>query len=52
MPDSIVKITGNLIEGELPDFVTEPYNSNIIDRIESNMSELGWSRVCYWLKML
>ena len=45
MPDSIVKITGNIDEGEDPEFVKEPYNKMIIDKIESNMTAFGWSRV-------
>jgi hypothetical protein len=45
MPDRIVKITGNLISGEDPEFIKEPYNGQMIDRIESNMSALGWTRV-------
>ena len=44
MPDSIVKVTGNLIEGEDPEFVKEPYNTQILQKIEANMSALGWNR--------
>lgn len=45
MPDSVVKITGNLADGENPEFVKEPYNTQILQRIESNMEDLGWTRV-------
>jgi len=45
MPDKIVKIEGNLIEGESPEFVTEPYNTQILNKIADNMSALGWTRV-------
>ena len=45
IPDSIVRVTGNLIEGEDPEFVDEPYNSQILQKIEENMSQLGWNRV-------
>jgi len=45
MPDSIVKITGNLSEGELPVFVKEPYSTKILNDIEKNMSSKGWARV-------
>ena len=45
MPDSVVKISGEIIEGEDPEFIKEPYNTQIIDRIEKNMSDLGWTRV-------
>ena len=33
MPDWIVKITGEVLEGEEPEFIDEPYNSQILDRI-------------------
>jgi len=45
MPDRIVKITGDLGEGNDPEFVKEPYNTQIIQMIASNMSDLGWARV-------
>jgi hypothetical protein len=45
MPDKIVKVTGNLVEGESPEFVQEPYNTEILNKIESNMTALGWTRV-------
>jgi hypothetical protein len=45
MPDSVVKVTGNLTEGQKPEYVKAPYNKQIIDEIESNMTELGWERV-------
>jgi hypothetical protein len=44
IPDKIVKITGELIEGEDPEFVDEPYNSQILQKIEDNMSALGWAK--------
>ena len=44
MPDQIVKVTGNLAEGEDPEFVKEPYNTQILSKIESNMSALGSCR--------
>jgi hypothetical protein len=44
MPDKIVKVTGNLIEGEDPEFVDEPFNGQILQQIENNMSELGWTK--------
>ena len=44
IPDKIVKITGNLVEGEDPEFVQEPYNTQILDLIESEMSDLGWTK--------
>ena len=44
MPDKIVKITKELAEGEDPEFVKEPYNTQILKKIESNMTEMGYSR--------
>ena len=43
MPDSVVKVTGD--GDDDPEFVDEPYNTQIINRIESNMETLGWTRV-------
>jgi hypothetical protein len=46
MPDRIVKISGNLVgDDDLPEFVKEPYNSQILQQIESNMSSYGWTKV-------
>jgi Domain of unknown function (DUF4136) len=45
MPDKIVKVTSNLAEGENPDYVQEPYNTQILNTIKSNMTALGWTEV-------
>jgi len=45
MPNKIVKITGNLAEGEDPEFVKEPYNTQILQKIQSNMTALGYTKV-------
>jgi hypothetical protein len=45
MPDSVVLVTGDLIEGEDPEFIKEPFNSQILNRIEANMESKGWERV-------
>ncbi len=45
MPDKIVKITGNLNDGEEPEYVKEPYNTQILNKIASNMTDKGWTRV-------
>jgi hypothetical protein len=45
LPDKIVKITGEIAEGEEPEYVQEPYNTQILNKIESNMSALGWTKV-------
>lgn len=42
LPDKIVKITGNLAEGETPEYVKEPYNTQILGNIKDNMIALGW----------
>jgi hypothetical protein len=44
IPDKIVKITGNLQEGEEPEFVKEPYNTQILQKIESNLTQLGYTK--------
>lgn len=43
IPDKIVKVTGNLIEGEDPEFVKEPQNTQMLEKIKSNMTALGWT---------
>jgi hypothetical protein len=45
MPDKVVKITGNLSEGESPEFVKEPYQTQILSQIQSHMTDLGWTKV-------
>ena len=45
MPYNVVKISGDIIEGEDPEFIKEPYNTQIINRIAENMADLGWTRV-------
>jgi hypothetical protein len=45
MPDKIVKVTGNLAEGQEPEFVQEPYNTEILAMIKGQMSDLGWTEV-------
>jgi hypothetical protein len=45
MPDRIVKITGDVAEGEAPRFIPDASAAQIISRIESNMSALGWERI-------
>jgi hypothetical protein len=45
MPDKIVKITGNLAEGQNPEYVKEPYNTQILNKIKSNMTAMGWTLV-------
>ncbi|MBL7845668.1 MAG: DUF4136 domain-containing protein [Cyclobacteriaceae bacterium] len=45
MPDKIVKISGTIIDGEDPEFVKEPFNTQILNKIEQNMTALGWEKV-------
>jgi hypothetical protein len=45
MPDSIVKITGNVQEGEKPEYIKDIYADQILQMIEANMSDLGWTKV-------
>jgi len=45
IPDSIVKIEGDLEEGEEPEYVKEPYNTQMLSKIRDNMSAYGWTRV-------
>src|SRR5262245_30653721 len=45
MPDQIVKITGNLMEGDEVEFVDPIYADVILDRIRANMNEYGWTEV-------
>jgi hypothetical protein len=45
MPDKIVKITGNLVEGEEPVFIPDAAAQLILDRIEMNMTAFGWQKV-------
>jgi hypothetical protein len=44
IPDKIVKIEGDIAEDELPEFVKEPYNTQILNQIKSNMTALGWTK--------
>lgn len=45
MPDKIVKVTGNLADGEVPEYIKEPYNSQMLNVIDDNMAALGWEKV-------
>ncbi len=45
MPDKIVKITGNLEEGEAPVFMPDASAALILSKIEENMTALGYERV-------
>ncbi len=45
MPDQIVKITGNLVEGDAPEFIKDVYGTQILAKIDQNMQALGWTKV-------
>ena len=43
IPNKIVKITGELAAGEEPEYVQEPFNTQMLNQIKSNMTALGWT---------
>jgi hypothetical protein len=45
IPDSIVKVTGNRIEGQPPVCVKEPYSTMILNTIKANMTAMGYTQV-------
>ena len=45
LPDSVVKITGNLQDGEAPEMVDQTYASEILKKIRDNMNANGWTMV-------
>jgi len=45
MPDRIVKITGNMSEGDEPVFIPDVTAQKILTTIANNMQDLGWERV-------
>ena len=45
LPDSVVKITGDLQEGEAPEMVSPIYGNEILSRIRDNMNDYGWTEV-------
>ncbi len=44
IPDKIVKIEGELADGEEPEYVKEPYNTQMLQKMETNMTALGWTK--------
>src|SRR5687767_8355429 len=47
MPDKIVKITGDVVQGDDPQFIPDVTATAILAQIEKNMTALGWTRVPY-----
>jgi hypothetical protein len=45
LPDSVPLVTGNLAEGETPEFVQPIYGNVIINQLRQNMDARGWERV-------
>lgn len=45
MPSEIVKITGNVAEGDDPEFLPPATSSQILSWIDQNMSAYGWTKV-------
>jgi hypothetical protein len=45
MPNKIVEITGNLQEGDAPEYIPDGTAKSILDRVAANMESLGWQRV-------
>lgn len=45
IPDKIMKIDDDLIAGHDPNFVKEPYGTQLIEKIKLNMANNGWTLV-------
>lgn len=45
IPDKIMKIDDDLVSGGGPNFVKEPYATQMLDKINLNMSNNGWTKV-------
>lgn len=45
IPDRIMKIDDDLVGGGDPNFVKEPYATQLLDKIKVNMANNGWSMV-------
>lgn len=45
MPDKIVKITGDVMEGEEPSFIPQANAEVMLTTVANNMADLGWVRV-------
>jgi hypothetical protein len=45
MPDRIVKITGDIQEGDNPTFIPDVNAQKMLARIDDNMKALGWTKV-------
>lgn len=45
IPDKIMKIDDNLVSGGDPNFVKDPYATQLLDKIKVNMANFGWTLV-------
>jgi len=45
IPDQIPKITGNLAEGETPEFLDPATTKIFLDQVNANMTKLGYTKV-------
>ena len=45
LPDRIVKITGNLVEGEDPEYVNDATAALVLGGIRENMQSYGWTEI-------
>jgi hypothetical protein len=45
IPDKIMKIDDNLVNGGDPNFVKDPYATQLLDKIKLNMANYGWTLV-------
>jgi hypothetical protein len=45
LPDEVVKITGNVLEGDNIEFVDHDYADVILESIRNNMTDAGWVEV-------
>lgn len=45
IPDKIMKIDNDLIDGDRVNYIKEPYASVLLDRINKNMKDNGWTEV-------
>jgi hypothetical protein len=45
IPDKIMKIDNDLINGGDPNFVKEPYATQLLEKIKLNMADKGWTLV-------
>jgi hypothetical protein len=45
IPDKIMKVTDELINGDDPTFVKEPYATQMLTQINKNMADFGWVKV-------